>query len=192
MSSMLSKGFGAALLCFGLAAAPAFAQTQLTISASPNPSQVGQTIGLDVMISNVQDLAAFQFSLNFDPTLLQANSSSEGSFLSSAGSTVGDAGSIDNTTGIVSYAAYALTGMVPGANGSGVLIHMSFTALAAGTATLSFSDAILLNSSINDIAFTAQPANLTLVTVVPEPASLGLMLAGLGFVAWRRRGAAAA
>ena len=188
MSRMLSKGLGAALLCFSLAA-PALAQ-QLTISASPNPSQVGQMIGVDVMISGITDLYGYQFSLGFDPSLLMANSSSEGSFLSSAGSTFGDPGTIDNIGGMVSYSAYTLVGAMPGASGGGVLIHMNFTALAAGTATLTFSDAIFLDSQLGDIAVTAQSGNLTLVSAVPEPASLGLMLVGLGFVAWRRRSAA--
>ena len=187
MSNMLAKRSSALLMCLGLAG-PALAQ-QLSISASPNPVQTGQTFSVDVMISGITDLYGYQFSLSFDPALLHANSSSEGSFLSSAGSTFGDPGTIDNTGGMLSSAFYVLNGAVPGATGSGMLIHMSFTALAAGTATLNFSDVIFQNSALADIAVTAQPGTVA-VTAVPEPASLALLMAGLGFVAWRRRSAA--
>ena len=187
MSNMLDKRICAVLTCLGLAG-PALAQ-QLTISASPNPAQVGQSIGLDVMISGVQDLYGYQFSLSFNPALLQANGGTEGSFLSAGGATYFDAGSIDNSAGTVSYAFGLLSSAVPGVSGSGTLVHLNFTALAAGTTTLNFSDVIFQNSQLADITVTAVPGSLT-VTAVPEPASLALLMAGLGFVAWRRRSAA--
>ncbi len=188
MSNMLSKRVCAVLTCLGLAG-PVFAQ-QLSISASPNPAQVGQSIGVDVMISGIQDLYGYQFSLSFNPALLQANGGTEGSFLSAGGNTFFDAGTVDNSAGTVSYAFDTLLSAVPGVSGSGTLIHLNFTALSAGTAALNFSDVIFLNSLSADINVTAQPGSLTLVTTVPEPASLALLMAGLGFVAWRRRSAA--
>ena len=186
MSNMLAKRIATVLTCLGLAG-PALAQ-QLTVSASPSPAQVGQSIGVDVLISGIQDLYGYQFDLSFNSSVLQLSSSSEGSFLSSGGATFGTSGSIDNSAGTLSNATYTLLSAVAGTSGSGTLVHLNFTALAAGSTTFTFSNLIFLNSQLNDINVTAQSGSLV-VTAVPEPASLALLMAGLGFVAWRRRSA---
>ena len=184
----LSKIFAATLLILGLSAFSQAAQfPQLSISASPNPAQVGQAIGVDVLIDDVQDLYSFQFSLSFDPALLRVDGSSEGSFLSSVGTTFGDPGSIDNGAGTLSYAYYVLLGPVAGVSGSGLLLHVDFTALATGTTALTFfGDTVFLDSQSADILVSAVPGSIA-VTAVPEPASLMLLLAGLGLVAYSRR-----
>lgn len=161
----------------------------LSISAAPSPATVGSTVGLDVLISGITDLYAYQFTLSFDPTVLQAGSSVVGSFLTTAGTTFSDGGSIDNTTGSISFLFDSLIGPIAGASGSGVLAHITFTAANAGSSSFSFSDVLFLDSALGDI--TVQVANASLQVIpVPEPASLALFGAGLaGLAAWRRRGA---
>lgn len=182
----LSRVFAAALLCLGLSAPVLSQAAQVSISASPTPTQVGQNFGVDVRIDDVQDLYGFQFSLGFDPAVLRVAGSSEGDFLSSAGSTVSDPGTIDNDAGVLSYAYAVLVGPIPGASGSGVLLHVDFTAVAAGTTALTFGDVLFLDSQVADIAVTVVPGSVA-VTAVPEPASVALLLAGLGLVAYRRQ-----
>jgi hypothetical protein len=90
---------GAAL---SLSAAHASATPILNIEP---PSQVvhpGPSFSLDVLISNVADLYAFQFDLGFDPLILSATGVTEGPFLPSGGTTAFIPGTIDNSGGTVS------------------------------------------------------------------------------------------
>jgi len=133
----------------------------------------GQTFTVPVSITDVSDLFAFQFDLAFDPTILQLQSISEGSFLNSAGSTIFAPGTIDNTAGTATTTADTLTGTGPGASGGGTLADLTFQAIAPGTSTLTLSGAILLDSNLNDIPFTTSNGTVTVgAAAVPEPNGL--------------------
>ena len=174
---------GAALV-LGALVAPVSAQT---VSFTTTGSGVqGTTLGLDVRITGVVDLYAFQFSLNFNPSVLQATAVTEGPFLPTAGGTFFGPGTINNTTGIVSFAFDSLVGTIPGASGSGILAHINFATPAAGTSAITFSNVVLLNSALVDIPFTATGGSVT-VSAVPEPAPFLLLAAGLAGLALRRR-----
>ncbi|HEY1089739.1 MAG TPA: cohesin domain-containing protein [Burkholderiaceae bacterium] len=183
-------------LCAALAAglfasSMAAADATVTISATPNPTTVGSVVGVDILISGVTDLYGYQFSLGFNSSVLQAVSSTEGAFLGTGGSTFFDGGSIDNGTGNISFVFDTLVGAVPGVNGGGVLAHVNFNAVGAGTNVFAFSDGIFLDSALADITTTFQPGTV-LVTAVPEPAAYALFafgLAGIGLVARRRKAA---
>lgn len=129
-------------------------------------------------MSNVSDLFSFQFDLSFDPTILELQSISEGSFLPGAGSTFFLPGTIDNTAGTATFTADSLVGAIPGASGDGTLAIFSFEALAAGTSPLTLSNVVLQDSNLADIAFNA--TNGQVISAVPEPRLLpvlGVMLA---------------
>ena len=81
---------------------PTFAATVLVDPTSFNISP-GQKFSLDVDVSNITDLYAFQFDLGFDPGLLSALSVTEGTFLPSGGSTFFLPGTIDNVGGTVTF-----------------------------------------------------------------------------------------
>ncbi len=73
-------------LCSALLMGALFTQTAvaapvLEIVATPDPARVGSSLGLDVMLTGITDLYGYQFSLPFDPTLLQAIAVTEGPFL---------------------------------------------------------------------------------------------------------------
>ena len=189
MSGHDFKRAGCAALLAGLFGASAWAQTPVVSTVVlTTPAVVGTPLAVDVRISGVNDLFAYQFSLAFNPAVLQLTSIVEGAFLPTAGATLFDGGAVNNTLGTVMLANGALTGFVPGANSNGVLARINFNVTRAGTSNLTFSDVILLDSAL--ATMTAQ-VNNNMLTAVPEPASYALFALGLaGLVAWRQRKAA--
>lgn len=174
----------------GLAAwGSALAQATVSLSATPNPVNVGSTVQVSVNISGALDLYAYQFSLLFNPAVLQATGSSDGSFLSGGGTVFFVPGAIDNTAGSISFTAASLLGLLPGVDGSGTLATLNFNVTGFGTSALNFADGVLVNSELGDL-----PAQFVdgAVQAVPEPGTwlmLGLGLAAVAGAA-RRRSAA--
>jgi len=187
---------GAILALVMIATWPLVSSATPVLSIEP-PSQganVGDSFTLDVSIANVTDLFAYQFDVAFDPSVLAAQSITEGTFLSSGGdSTVFVPGTIDNITGMISFNANSLVGTIAGINGSGVLAQVNFTAIGTGSSPVNLSGVTLLDSAFLDI-----PADVAAGTIqvqsgggggggaVPEPASLWLVALGIGWLGMTR------
>jgi hypothetical protein len=184
----LKKYLGVAVL--SACCAQAWAVPTLTVTSSPTVAP-GSSVGVDVAISDIADLYIYQFSLAFDANVLHVSSYSLGSFLDGAVDTFGDAGTLDNSAGTISYVFNTLVGPESGVSGSGSLLHVTFDALAAGASAINFSDLLLLDSSGNDIAATVVNGSVNVETPpagdVPEPASWMLVGAGLAAAAALRR-----
>src|SRR5207302_706626 len=131
----------------------------ITLSVLPSLQavSVGDTFSVGVAIGNVADLFDYQFDLTFDPTILRADSVSDGGFLTSAGGTsvftflgfpTPDVLALDNTTGLVT-ALDSLLGPAPptgGASGNGFLANIVFTALVVGGSDVGLANIILEDS----------------------------------------------
>lgn len=178
----LKKTLVAGLLA---ACSQAWAAPTLSIVTTPNPSQVGSLVDVDVRISDAVDLYSYNFSLNFDASLFRAVGVSEGAFLGTAGATDFGYAGIDNTTGNVSYVYNYVFGPESGATGSGSLAHIRLEAIGLGSGAFSFSDLLFLDSASNEIMVTVDAGAQA---EVPEPASYALFGIGLfGAAALRRR-----
>ena len=124
-----------------------------TIGLTPETvmTSVGQTVSLNVTVSDIADLFAFQFDVLFDPSVLSAIAVAEGPFLASGGFTFFDPGIIDNTFGSVSFVFNTLLGRAPGVSGRGILATLSFRAIGLGVSPVDLSNVLLLDSTLADI-----------------------------------------
>jgi hypothetical protein len=185
------KHLGAALL--SLACAQAWSMPTLSLSAVPATAAPGSTVNVAVMVSDIVDLYTYQFSLNFNSSVLNASGYTDGGFLGSTGiDTFGDGGTVDNGAGTISFAFNTLLGPESGVSGGGVLAYFSFDALAQGMSALTFSDVLFLNSAGQDIALDVRAGSVAVApaTDVPEPDSwmlLGAGASGIAAVMLRRR-----
>jgi Cohesin domain len=155
-----------------------------TVTAvTPQPFfKTGASVPIDISISNVSDLFAFQFDLSFDPSVLSAESVAEGPYFVSNGVSF-SSGTIDNSAGTITFIADTLGGSGPGFFGSTLLATATFKALAAGSTDVSPINLVLLDSSLSDIAANTSATPVT-ITSTPEPASMWLLGGGLcaGFI----------
>jgi general secretion pathway protein D len=166
---------------------PALADPILSIQ--PAFTTVGRFFDVFVDISGVSDLYAFQFDISFDPAILSANGVNESDFLPGGGATFFIPGEINNTAGTINFTADSLLGPVPGVSGNGTLAVISFQALALGTSLIDFSNVILSDSNLVDIAFfTTTPGSVTVSGIaVPEPATLLLICIGMAALGIMRK-----
>src|SRR5579863_8082042 len=93
------------ILILSLCSLWAMESTGATLSPDPALEIVddGQTFSLNITISNVTDLNAFQFDIGFNPLILNAIGTTEGSFLALGGPTFFLHGTIDNTFGTIAF-----------------------------------------------------------------------------------------
>jgi hypothetical protein len=167
---------------------PALADGVPTLSIAPASSTVGTGITLDVDISNITDLYAFQFDLSFDPETVSAISITEGLFLPGGGSTFFLPGTVDNVGGTIASTADSLVGAIPGVNGSGTLAILTLFGLAPGISSIDFSNVFLLDSNLNSIDASTLSGSVTVTprtAPTPEPNSLVLLIAGVSFLAFK-------
>ena len=121
----IALGLVALLVATGVHAAPAslswLAAADPVIRFSPSSATVepGATFVLDVVVDNVVDLGGFDFTVSFNPVVVQVQTVVLGSFLGSTGRTVAPLGpNIDNTAGSFTLGGFSF-GAVGGPGGTG-------------------------------------------------------------------------
>lgn len=182
----------AAVSCVTLTISSVSHAATIGISPSSTTVTVGMPFGIGLHIDDVVDLYAYQVTIAFDPTLLQASSPLEGSFLLAGGGTVFFPGIIDNALGQVAFLSGSLTGVGPGVTGNGLLAQLRFIAVSAGTSTVDvlfdvLNGDVLLDSQLSSITAGVSSASVTATAAVPEPASAVMVVSALlGFLARRR------
>jgi general secretion pathway protein D len=152
-----------------------------TISVQPASPTVaaGQTFTLSIDISGASDLFGYQFDLGFNPTGLEAISVTEGAFLKTGGPTTFIAGTINNVGGAITANADILDGAVPGVNGNGVLLDVSFKALAPGSSSVQVFNVIAVDSLGLGLTETTSGATVTVTGAgAPEPGTWPLLVLG--------------
>jgi hypothetical protein len=173
------------------------AANALAISADSSVAGVGDTFVVPIRVSGAVSLESWQFDLAFDPSLLQANSVTEGPFLAVGGpdTTLFIPGAIDNTTGIVSLVAASFVGSDPYPSGDGILAEVEFTALANGLSPLTLSAVFLsfvdLEFIIGNGAVCVGGASLPDCEIngtVPEPATMALLAVAWLTLGWIKQG----
>lgn len=117
------------------------------ISINPTDSYVtvGKTLSVNVNVTDVAYLTAWQFTVNFDPTILSCTGVVVGPFLETGGSTYYGK-TIDNSAGtVLAYDTLLGSSYV---SGSGVLATITFTGLAVGDSSLHLSGTKLGDQNI--------------------------------------------
>lgn len=181
---------------FALAASSLFTSQVLAtpivqVSPATAITTVGQAFQVNLIGEDFIDLYAYNFTLNFDPARIQVVSVDEGLLLASAGTTFFIPGVIDNVVGSISFIGNTLIGAIPGAIGNGTLAMIGFEAIAEGTSPLSLVDLLFLDSGLSGLVTTPQESMVTVIAgsgnPIPEPATLPLMLMGIGTYAFLRQ-----
>jgi len=166
-------GFFSVFLLFGLCSV-AFAQAtaaEITFVNVALPTQnvtAGQSFTIKITIDPHVPIAGAQFDLSFDPSLVSANSVTEGNLLKQGGaSTYFNPGAIDNIAGKITGVTGAIT--TPGAtvfsNDTFATIQMTANSVA-GTSPLNLSNVVVGDK--NGTAVLTTTANMSITVEVVE------------------------
>ena len=123
----------------------------ITVQVDPSTFKVhlGETFTVNITVNDVTDLAVWEFQLYYLNTVLNCTGVAEGPFLEQGGSTffVSQIDNEYNATHGRLLAGCTLLGAVPGVDGSGTLITVTFQAKATGTTPLHLANTELKDSS---------------------------------------------
>jgi hypothetical protein len=163
----------------------AFADASAVVSLQPTSSTIstGDIATVDVDISGVNDLYAYQFDVLFGAATVFAASENEGSFLLGGGTTFFVPGAVDNVGGSVTATANTLIGAISGVDGSGTLVVLQFAGVAPGTTSIDLANVVLLDSNFNSIDLATENASVTVQAGgVPASEPSDLLLLGMGLI----------
>jgi hypothetical protein len=119
-----------------------------TIVAAPNLIVgVGGNFDVAITIANAVDLSAYQFTVAYDPSIIEFVSAKDGPFLTSTGRWFGGLVGPMTGAGTVTFGAYT-NGLAPaGPSGNGTLAVLTFHAKAIGTSPLALSGTLVSDTA---------------------------------------------
>jgi hypothetical protein len=140
-----------------------------------------EVVSVDVFIDNATNLGAYEFTLTFDPALLDYMSNAAGPFLGSTFRSTFCFGASEGPVS-VTVACSSLANEPPGPNGTGLLHTVAFVGLLGGTSPVHLTDVLLasisaapivpvltLDGSISVLGPTATASPTGLATSTPTP-----------------------
>lgn len=130
--------------------------TILTDPLMVQVTNVGQVFTVNINVSDVTDLYAWQTGITFNSEVLECTGFHEGEFLERSGGKrifLEHGKDMDNAVGIVYFRGCCLLGSVPGVDGSGQLAYTTFKSVGIGVSDFHLTDIVLINSKLEDIKF---------------------------------------
>lgn len=153
-------------------------QTEIFIDPTESTASVGETFTINVNISNVVGLSAWEIKLRFNPSLLVVTGCISGGFLTQPGPL-----SFDNKT-TFGYIMAGETQMVEeGVDGNGTLVKVTFKVLSGGRCSLRLDDTTLLDVYMNEISHTTTDGLFVLnyIELIPQEGTIAFGIKGYGF-----------
>ncbi len=121
--------------------------TRLRIEPADLVVGLNETFVIEVMVEEANNLAAFQFDLAYDPSILQVTEAALGGFLESTGnSAVGVGPEVNNVEGKLTFGAISY-GNGPGPSGAGVLATITCVAHGEGNTALDLREVQILDTA---------------------------------------------
>ena len=149
--------------------------TLVQVSPVSKTVSAGQTFSINIACTPGQTIKSYELKLSFNPTLLQANSVTEGTIFNGY-TTFFNAGTINNTAGTI-VDVYGLIVGAGSVSNPGSLVSLSFTARSAsGTSAIGLFGV----GVTNDTAYV--PITVTNGTVILREFTLSVTLDGSGSV----------
>ena len=169
----------------------AFGNSAVAATLSFNPSMstigVGDELGIDIMVSGLEDvdLGTFDLNLNYEDTFLSFDSYVLGDGLGVIPDDAEDWSLGDLGGGVINLAELSWLDDLSSQPDAFLLATVSFTGSSVGVGSLSFSDVALGDEWGDPIDASLETGS---VTVVPVPAALWLLSSGLiGLAGFRRK-----
>jgi len=153
----LLVGLVVLLASAGLGGAALAQEDRVLMSVEPPVEGVEEEGGdfqVNIAVENVTNLAAFQFRLEYDSSIIKYVSVEEAPFLGSSGREVMCPDPF-NEAGDLGFNCFTLgppvsVGGVAGSDGSGVLASVTFSPVAAGETALDLTEVILVAAEIDE------------------------------------------
>lgn len=143
---------------------------------------VGTIFDVEIHISGVSGLYAYDIDVDHAPAILDATGVTEGPFLASGGPTLFQGDDLANPVNALA----TLLGVPTGVSGTGILFTIQYTALAAGISSLQFTFTDLVDDQFQPITVDLGGARIV-VQAAPLPSTLLMLGFGLAAIAGLRR-----